>query len=382
MEHVEPTFEVLEPILANSQFAITVADTKGLLTIFNVAAEKLTGYSREEVLGSSVTRFYEEEEECFALWERVRLHGKIEGYETNMVHKNGDLVPVSLFLAEIHDERGRVVGSMALSMNQKEKKRLATDLDREKSRVRFYNDVLRHDIRNATQTITGYLQMLVDRKEGQEDGVANKAVEVCLRQARRIRDLIENVGLLERIETRGEKITQSIDIVTLVREVVRLVRDTYSDRNLELEISLPPKEVMVVKSCPLLKDALFNLVDNAVAHNGSSEPWVSVKLQHERGVVASAGEVCDKYRITIEDNGPGIAEGSKELIFQRYIRLCVGGSGLGLSVVKAVVERCDGEVWVEDRVEGSPENGARFVLELFSKPGDANKPMGGRGNES
>ncbi len=367
----DSTFKVLDSILGNSQFALTIADLDGILTVFNEAAERLTLYSREEVLGTSVTRFYRNEQECFALWEKVARHGKVEEYETELIRKDGSHVPISLSVAEIHDQNGRVVGSIGISVDQSDKTKLASALDRERSRVRFYNDVLRHDIRNAVQTISGYLQMFTESARSERPEADRKAIDVCLRQIRRIRDLIENVGLLEKIESQGENINKPLNMKAMLQDVIGMVRDAYSDREVNFEVSLPMCGRVLVYGCPLLQDALFNLVDNAVAHNSLKEPWVKISLAVDENMCEDMpGQAVITHRIAVEDNGPGIAPENRDEIFDRFVKLRVGGSGLGLSVVKAVAERCGGRIWVEDRVPGRTDDGSRFVLELYSESVD------------
>lgn len=348
------TFKTLEPILANSQFAITITDNDGKLTVFNEAAEALTGYSRDEALGQSIKHFYKNEAECLEIATKVRTEGKVEAHETQLVRKNGEIVPISILLAQLHDETGQVVGTLGISVSLKERTRLASDLEREKLRVGFYNDVLCHDIRNATQTISGYLQMMERGTLGELPPGMKKAVDVCLRQSRRIRDLIENVNLLDKLESNGLDPKGQTNLKELVAEVADLVRDAYTDRRVNIEITLPDGDRWVA-GCPLLREALFNVIDNAAAHNGKAAPWIDARLED-----TPEGDL----RVVVEDNGPGITQGHQKEIFQRYVRLSVGGSGLGLAVVKAVVDRSGGRVWAEDRVEGDPDQGARFVIEL------------------
>ncbi len=108
---------------------------------------------------------------------------------------------------------------------------------------------------------------------------------------------------------------------------------------------------------------MTNLIDNAARHGGGAVRVEVVEHLDERG---------DFVRIAVEDEGPGVAEGERERIFERFARGSVaagrrgrgGGTGLGLALVDEHVRLHGGRVWVEDRVGG----GARFVVELPLAP--------------
>ncbi|MBA2283617.1 MAG: two-component sensor histidine kinase, partial [Acidimicrobiia bacterium] len=118
----------------------------------------------------------------------------------------------------------------------------------------------------------------------------------------------------------------------------------------------------VTGSARQLGQAVVNVLDNAARHAAS------------RVAVTVAGG-----RVTVDDDGPGIPEAERERVFERFTRLDegrtrdAGGAGLGLSIVRAVVARHDGRVWVED----SPFGGARFVLDLPAPTAGGGDPTAG-----
>jgi two-component system sensor histidine kinase KdpD len=112
----------------------------------------------------------------------------------------------------------------------------------------------------------------------------------------------------------------------------------------------------------LLKDLVLNLLDNAVKYCDREGTEVDVEVRHSvRGRVR-------EVTLTVADRGPGIPDADKDSVFYRFVRMIedAEGSGLGLSLVMALCDRYGGTVWVEDRVPGTPEEGARFVVELPS----------------
>ena len=114
-----------------------------------------------------------------------------------------------------------------------------------------------------------------------------------------------------------------------------------------------------VRENELLQDVFANLVSNAIKHTGEhADITVDLDIIIEKG-----GRYC---RVTVEDNGPGIPDDFKERIFNRLLRgtTQAKGMGLGLYLVKSLVDSYGGRVWVEDRVSGDYTKGARFVVML------------------
>jgi signal transduction histidine kinase len=124
-------------------------------------------------------------------------------------------------------------------------------------------------------------------------------------------------------------------------------------------VNLNGHEHCHVRANELLHDVFANLVGNAIKHTGEQAD-ILVDLD----VVRNKGRHC--CRVIVEDDGPGISDDFKGRIFHRMLRGTTEakGMGLGLYLVKSLVESYDGRVWVEDRVAGDHTKGARFVVML------------------
>ncbi|MCJ7607852.1 MAG: sensor histidine kinase, partial [Thermoplasmata archaeon] len=96
------------------------------------------------------------------------------------------------------------------------------------------------------------------------------------------------------------------------------------------------------------------------------DPHDEVEIDVECTKVLEEGQAC--WKVCISDRGYGIPDEKKKMLFQKYLRLKpdsnVPGTGLGLSIVKALVEKFSGNIWVEDRVTGHSDQGARFCVEI------------------
>ena len=127
----------------------------------------------------------------------------------------------------------------------------------------------------------------------------------------------------------------------------------------DFTINYSPSASCKVKANSLLKDVFGNIIGNSVKHSGRA---VTIDVRTDV-VTENMTEYC---RVIIEDDGPGIPDARKCDIFNRVSRLARGTKsiGLGLHIVKSLIEDYDGYVWAEDRVHGDHTRGARFVVML------------------
>jgi signal transduction histidine kinase len=126
-----------------------------------------------------------------------------------------------------------------------------------------------------------------------------------------------------------------------------------------VSISCGMAEGVRVQANELLQDVFVNLIGNAIKHaRGPASVNIRMSLETKYG-----RRYC---RISVEDDGPGIPDELKDVIFDRFRRgnTKAKGSGLGLYLVRTLVESYEGNVWVEDRVPGDYTKGARFVVIL------------------
>lgn len=346
--------DLLLPLLENSKVAITLVDPSGQLTLFNRAAELLTGYSRDEVLGRQVSLFYESEDESQDIARRVIEQGKLEDHLTTLVGKDGRKIPISILVTALYDTEGRPVGSLGITVDVSLRKKLEEDLLREKQRVLFYNDLLCHDIRNFTQTALGLFDLL--EGEGVFSDSQRRLLQMCRRQSRRTRDLINRVRTLARLEEEGGEVAIPVPLSPALSEAIGGLYESFPDRN--ITVHAPAARDLLVSASPLLPELLYNLVSNGVAHNPSTHPTLWIRLAETQRDGKPFVEVV------VEDDGPGIPDERKGWVFERYSRMDKRGSGIGLSLVKALALQYGGAVWAEDRVANDCSQGARFVAAL------------------
>jgi PAS domain S-box-containing protein len=232
------------------------------------------------------------------------------------------------------------------------RKRAEKELLAAKQQAELYLDLMSHDINNMHLVALGYLEMARDRKgDGRQIEFIDKPISVLKRSSQ----LINNVMKLQMLKD-GLIKTELVD----AREILAEVEKEYGDvPNKTVKFNTHGIDRCQVRANELLYDVFSNLVSNAVKHTGNS---TAIAIDLER--IEEDGNAF--FRIAVEDDGPGIHDDLKGAVFNRTTRgnTMVKGMGLGLYLVKSLVDCYGGSVWVEDRVPGDHTKGARFVVLL------------------
>jgi PAS domain S-box-containing protein len=234
-----------------------------------------------------------------------------------------------------------------------DRKQTDDELKTAKAQAELYLDLMGHDINNLHQVALGYLELAKDMPGGEEQAMfLDKPVEVLQRSAK----LIQNVRKLQKLHN-GVFKTQDVDVCEVLSEVKREFGGI-PDKSIKL--SLNGFERCHVRANELLHDVFANLIGNAIKHTGDrADIIVDLDVVEENG----GRQYC---RVMVEDDGPGIPDDFKTTIFNRALKgtARAKGMGLGLYLVKSLVDSYGGRVWVEDRVQGDHTKGSRFVVML------------------
>jgi len=219
-------------------------------------------------------------------------------------------------------------------------------LKRQRDDLRLLNQVMRHDIRNDLQLVGAYAELLDDHvdEEGKEYlDVIKRNTKSAVALTTTVRDLAE-VMLREDAEPSG------VPLDRVLSQQVEEIRSAYTEAVFTVEGSFPDRKVVADE---MLSSVFRNLLRNAVQHNDETPPKVTVSatVDEEEGVV----------EVRVADNGPGIPEGQRDEVFGKGEKgLDSPGAGIGLYLVRSLVEIYGGDVWIED----NEPKGSVFVVRL------------------
>ncbi len=258
------------------------------------------------------------------------------------------------------DSNGDPEWMYGIQQNITKRKQIEKELDEARSQSELYLDLMGHDINNSNQIALGYLEMADDLlKSGDKLCMDNaELIEKPMASLRSSSKLIENVRKLQRVRAKQKTVE-----VCLRDTVEAAYRQYLGTPSVHFVYKIPQECKVKVQADELLVDAFTNIIGNAIKHNNENGN-LEITIRSE-SVCENDKRYC---KVMIEDNGHGIPDVRKERLFNRFSRdnPKVKGSGLGLYLVKSLIESYDGKVWVEDRIKGDHTKGSRFVIMLPS----------------
>lgn len=232
----------------------------------------------------------------------------------------------------------------------------SSTVNQQREQLDVLNRVLRHDIRNDVHVILAWARNL----EGAVSADAQQSLEKIIRAGNHVIELTTSAhDIAEMIHGEGTPDLSPVSLERVLAEELEKRRQTHP----EADISMlePPRPETHVLANEMLSSVFRNLVNNAVQHNDADEPEVAITVE----------EGTDVVRVNITDNGPGIPEAERDRLFDEGERgMDSEGTGMGLFLVRRLVESYGGEVWIEDRETGAEEGksegdrGIAFVVEL------------------
>ena len=219
------------------------------------------------------------------------------------------------------------------------------ELERQSDQMEFFNSILRHDVLNGVTVMKSRAEFLADELEDDQ----LRDAETIIKWSNDVKDIVRRVQtVLETLTGDDDPQLQPVALGTELHTEISRVESTYP--NVRFDTSIP--DDVLVMANDLLGDVLGNIITNAIDHNDTNDLRLQITVEKRDELVS----------VRIEDNGQGIADDRKEVIFRRDEtgHAKSTGSGFGLFFVDVMVAEYGGDVWVEDNDDG----GATFVIQL------------------
>ena len=224
--------------------------------------------------------------------------------------------------------------------------------------VALLNDLMTHDINNFNQGIMGYIELLLDDRR-LDDG-QRKYAERALTQVKNNARLIDNIRKLAKIRMLSDADLVSMDLQKAIAEAAEAVSKTLPPEKSVNLVSHLLHDSHFVMANLYLNDLFFNIVSNSTKFDSSRRVRIDVTISEETTAQGAF------WVVSIADRGRGIPDDRKKVVFERFATGMTGikGFGLGLSIVKSIVDKYRGRIWVEDRVKGDFTKGTVFKVML------------------
>ncbi|HZT78364.1 MAG TPA: ATP-binding protein [Vicinamibacterales bacterium] len=361
----------LAAIVASSDDAIISKDLNGIVMSWNDAAERMFGYTADEMIGESIRKLIpadrqSEEDEVLS---RLRRGEKVDHFDTIRQHKSGTLVPISLTVSPVLDADGRVVGASKIARDVSDKR--AAEAERERllaiaegnaaaaqqaSRLKDeFLATLSHELRTPLNAILGYSRMIKSGIVTPENQV--RAIAAVERNAAALAQIVEDVLDVSRIISGKLRLqVEPIDLGDVVRHAIETVRPAADAKHIRLEVAIEPDAGRVSGDAERLQQVVWNILSNAVKFT-PRDGRVDVRVASEDGSVA----------LTVRDTGIGITKEFLPHIFERFRQQDSsttrerGGLGLGLGIARQLVEMHGGTI---EATSDGPDTGATFRVVL------------------
>lgn len=236
-------------------------------------------------------------------------------------------------------------GQLVTITDVTERESYRKQLEQKTEQLEALNRVVRHDIRNDMAVVLGWAESL--REHVDDDG--QPALEHILRSSEHVVELTESARMfVDSLATDGAAELKPVDVRDTVTSELTKAQETHSNAHFEVDGEIPQ---VTVRANEMLSSVFRNLLENAVRHNDKPTPEITV----------SGSTQGDTVQIRVADNGPGIPDEQKERIFGKDEKGAASlGSGIGLYLVKTLINQYNGTVWVED----NNPTGAVFTIEL------------------
>ncbi len=338
-----------DSILRSVGSGIVTMDMGGRVTSWNPAAEQITGYRYSEIRDRSHEVFGASIKGIFGHTDDLK-EGPI-GFEGELLKKDGRKLILGMTASLLKDEKNAVRG-IILTFQDITKVVEMEEQVRRQERLATIGSLaagIAHEIRNPLASLSGSIQVL--RKDLDLNGDNQHLMEIVLRETERLNTIITE--FLEYARPRASSL-EEIFLSSLVDETIMLLRNNRNFRE-DIKITRDVASSVILQADPQrMRQVFWNLLINAcqALPNGG-------EIKISAAPVSHSGDT-EWLRVTISDNGQGIAREDIDKIFHPFFTTKTGGTGLGLAIVYRIIEDHGGTI----DVESEPGKGARFRIML------------------
>jgi PAS domain S-box-containing protein len=370
LQQSEERFRLLVDSLKD--YAIYMLDEKGLVATWNAGAQRLEGYSNEEIEGLPFSTFFTPEDVAAGVPGSILKHAEAEGQVQNegwRVRKDGSRFWTRGVVTALRDETGRLQGfakiahdqtqekesaEKILQLNETLEKRVAertAQLQAANEELEAFSFSVSHDLRSPLRHIAGYVEILRTEASASLDETSQRHLKTIADAAQHMGDLIDALLAFSRMG-RGEMQKKRVGLGAIVKQSISELGEQTRTRNIEWKIGPLPE---VRADAFMLRQALVNLLSNALKYTRNRNPAI---------IEIGAEENPDEVAVYVRDNGVGFDMQYVDKlfgVFQRLHRVSdFEGTGIGLANVRRVIHRHGGRTWAQ----GKLDKGATFYFSL------------------
>lgn len=343
-----------QAILDSADLTIISTDVHGIILTFNVNAQEVLGYTAEEVVGKVTLAIFHDRDEVVqraaalskelgttvrpgfeALVAKVRL-GHLDENEWTYRRKDGTGLPVLLTVTALKGADDMITGFLAIGKD-------ITERIKVEHMKREFISTVSHELRTPLTSIRASLGLITGNVVGEVPEQMQSLVDIAYKNSDRLTRLVNDLLDMEKIES--SKLNMSLGPVVLMPLLEQTLEEnkSYGEQlNVRFELTGSMPDIVVRADSGRLMQVVTNLLSNAAKFSPNDDV-----------VRVDVARMNEMVRITVSDNGPGIPDEFKENVFEKFAQADssdtrqIGGSGLGMSISKALMERMHGSIGFE-----------------------------------
>jgi PAS domain S-box-containing protein len=353
---------------AATEQSIIATDPNGVITVFNRGAERMFGYRGDELIGRSTPLVLHDPDEVarraaeldvppgFDVFTASARRGQAETREWTYLHRDGRRLRVSLSIAPYYDAKGELRGFV----------KIGTDVTEQRATEQVKDEfvaLVSHELRTPLSSIIGYLELLLEPETGPLSGRQRQFLDVVDRNARRQLRLVSDLLFISQVDAGRVRLdVVDVDLTDLAKPAIEAAQPQAEAA--DVAVQLEADDATYLRGDPDRLGQIFdNLLTNAIKFTPAGGS-VTVRLSGSD----------DAVRIEVADTGIGIPVAEQQQLFSRFFRAstatsrAIPGIGLGLTIVKAIVDAHRGTVSVAS-AEGQGTTFRVTVPRVFRQAG-------------
>lgn len=337
----------LGAIVESSDDAIIAKDLNGLILSWNGGAQRIFGYTADEVVGKhiSILAAPDRVDEIPEILERLRKGERVDHYKTRRKTKDGRILTISLTVSPLFDLQGGIAGAsevardITLSESQAEALHAANDaLTAANADLEQFVYSASHDLQEPLRMVAIYSELLTRNFRDKLGSEGSEYLDYVVHGALRMEQLLRDLRSYTLVSAAQKEPVENVDSSAVLDKALASLRPAILDSAAVITRGPLPK----VRLQEFRLEQLFqNLISNALRYRRGLHPEIKVSAEPD-----GSG-----WRFAIQDDGIGVDPRYKEQIFDLFKRLHsvteYPGSGMGLAICKRIVERAGGRIWVE-----------------------------------
>ncbi|NIL98132.1 MAG: PAS domain S-box protein, partial [Planctomycetales bacterium] len=375
---VQASERQIRTIIDSAPNGMIVVDRQGDIQLVNSQIETLFGYPRDRLLHQKIEILVPESVRPYHVGYRDSFFANpsarpmAEGIDLTGRRSDGTEFPVQIGLNPMATESGPCVVASVVDMT--EQKRAADQLQQQATKLAAANDLLQqtnkdlddfayiasHDLKEPLRGISNYASFLLEDYQDELDTAGREKLVTLGRLCGRLESFIDSLLQYSRLG-RVDLAFGEVDLNAVVEDVLESLKISLEEQQFTVRVSqrLPTIQCDQVRVAEIFR----NLISNAMKYNDKEDKWIEIGCQVAQQVVHDVAPGTPIFHV--RDNGIGIAEKHIDSIFRIFKRLhgrdrFGGGTGSGLTIVKKIVERHGGHIWVDS----TPGQGTCFFFTL------------------